>query len=313
MNGPTPNAPVVIVIAGVGRSGSTLLERLLLERSAAVGVGELRYVWERGLLNDQLCGCGRAFSACPFWSEVSNAADLRNAADRAVPLVTTLNRTRRLAWMRWPKLANATRQEAQARYVELFEPLYRAIGEVAGSDLVIDTSKIPTHVVTLARGLSLPIVVVHLIRDSRAVTHSWQRKRPRPEIPSSDEEMDRPSPLNVAMTWDVQNAALRATGRTDDRFVVIRYEDLVADPTTTVDLLLDEARRRGATAAARHDQDLRGRWHSVSGNPHRFDTAPRAVKADHEWVQAMPARQRRLVTIATLPGLKRYNYPIRPG
>ena len=29
--------------------------------------GELRYLWQRGLVEDRLCGCGLPLSACPFW------------------------------------------------------------------------------------------------------------------------------------------------------------------------------------------------------------------------------------------------------
>ena len=37
-------------------------------------VGELRHIWERGVLGNRLCGCGEPFHECPFWSAVGREA-----------------------------------------------------------------------------------------------------------------------------------------------------------------------------------------------------------------------------------------------
>ena len=47
---------------------------LLGELPGCVSVGELCHLWERGVLENRLCGCGAAFSDCPFWSQVGEAA-----------------------------------------------------------------------------------------------------------------------------------------------------------------------------------------------------------------------------------------------
>jgi hypothetical protein len=44
----------VLYVAGTGRSGSTLLARVLGEADGFVAAGELRYVWQRGLVEDRL-------------------------------------------------------------------------------------------------------------------------------------------------------------------------------------------------------------------------------------------------------------------
>src|SRR5205085_9431203 len=64
----------VLYVAGTGRSGSTLLARILGRADSVFAAGELRYVWQRGLLEDRVCGCGEPFSRCPFWSEVVDRA-----------------------------------------------------------------------------------------------------------------------------------------------------------------------------------------------------------------------------------------------
>ena len=60
----------VIYIAGEGRSGSTLLERMLGQINDIVSVGELRFFWNQGSVGSQLCGCEKPLNECEFWSEV---------------------------------------------------------------------------------------------------------------------------------------------------------------------------------------------------------------------------------------------------
>src|SRR5690242_10887667 len=60
----------VLFIAGSGRSGSTLLDMLLGQINGFYSTGELRFIWERGFGQNQLCGCGKPFRECDFWTEV---------------------------------------------------------------------------------------------------------------------------------------------------------------------------------------------------------------------------------------------------
>src|SRR5215467_11381586 len=64
----------VIYLGGLGRSGSTLLERLLGELPGVVPVGEVVHLWRRGVAENGRCGCGAEFGACEFWTQVGKAA-----------------------------------------------------------------------------------------------------------------------------------------------------------------------------------------------------------------------------------------------
>ena len=87
----------VLFIAGPGRSGSTLLDLLLGQIDGFCSTGEMRYIWERGFAQNQLCGCGKPFRECEFWTQVVKEAfggfenvdyvrfeGLRRAAERRV-------------------------------------------------------------------------------------------------------------------------------------------------------------------------------------------------------------------------------------
>jgi len=60
----------VLFIAGEGRSGSTIIGDILGQIEGFFSVGELFYVWDRGLIQNWRCSCGLSFEECPVWSEV---------------------------------------------------------------------------------------------------------------------------------------------------------------------------------------------------------------------------------------------------
>ena len=72
---PGPSDSVkVLFIGGSGRSGSTVVERLLGALPGVCNVGEVVLMWERGLLRGERCGCGVPLPQCPFWCEVGDVA-----------------------------------------------------------------------------------------------------------------------------------------------------------------------------------------------------------------------------------------------
>ncbi|MCZ3387336.1 MAG: sulfotransferase, partial [Actinomycetia bacterium] len=64
----------IVYIGGQGRSGTTLLERALGELPGVVSLGETVHLWDRGLRDDELCGCTEPFGSCPFWRSVGDEA-----------------------------------------------------------------------------------------------------------------------------------------------------------------------------------------------------------------------------------------------
>ena len=73
-DGAIDRTPRVLFIGGYARSGSTVLDILLGQSEGFCSVGELRFIWQRGFVEDQRCGCGETFSQCPFWTRVVDVA-----------------------------------------------------------------------------------------------------------------------------------------------------------------------------------------------------------------------------------------------
>src|SRR5262245_51572014 len=66
----------LLYIGGWGRSGSSILSNVLGSHSQIASLGEVRYIWDRGVGANKLCGCGHNFSDCPFWRRAFDAAGL---------------------------------------------------------------------------------------------------------------------------------------------------------------------------------------------------------------------------------------------
>ena len=86
----------VLYIAGTGRSGSTLLANILGEVDGVFAAGEVRYLWQRGLTERRLCGCGVPVRECPVWSRVLAEAGHLDEPARMDGVVSLLKHTGRI-------------------------------------------------------------------------------------------------------------------------------------------------------------------------------------------------------------------------
>ena len=304
--GTTPSKTRVLYVAGMGRSGSTLIAQYFELRSAAVHIGELRYLWDRGIDGDHLCECGKPFGRCDFWAEVLKHAygsDVLDIAAQVHELAPRVDRLRRI-----PQAFLGTGREFHAdlhAYEQLLAPMYAAVAAVAGSDVVIDSSKDPSYLYVLDGFESLEVLPVHLVRDPRAVAYSWTRKRARPEIHWEVQYMQTLRPQRSARNWLVYNAAIDALTTRAEFGARMSYEGFAADPDGVTAQVL-----AAVGVPTRPVTPPPGGGHSLSGNPMRFHEGPLVVKLDKEWEVRLSARDKRVVTGITMPLLHRYGYPI---
>jgi hypothetical protein len=308
----------VIYIGGYSRSGSTILMRAFSEASGLVSVGELVNIWGRGYVENQLCGCGEAFRSCPFWNDVSQVVFDRPSdavpGDRLLRLQRSVQGYPAFPELWVPPLRRPGYRSRFEEYTELVGRLYRAILQVSGARVVVDSSKLPQFARLLCDTPSVELHLVHLVRDSRATTFSWQRPKVRPEIHWTRQEMDRYSTLRSSVEWDVFNTLLGLEEGRAATYTVVRYEDFVLAPgpeLAEIARAVDEPSVAGELSGTGAEVALK-MSHTVSGNPGRFQSGKTKITPDEEWVRAMPARQKRFVTLATAPLLRRYGYQLSP-
>lgn len=300
-------------IGGLGRSGSTLLERIAGRFPEVCVLGEVVHLWERGIQYDELCSCGQPFSACPFWQQVGEVAFggwAKVDTERMRELAAQVDRTRDI-----PATARLSGSDADARrgeYAEAFAAVYDAAAQVSGASVVIDSSKHPStaYLLRLLRGVDLR--VIHLVRDSRGVAYSWTKsiKRPEATAESAQPEMYRYPPWRAALLWNTHNTAFAALGRRGTPVWRLHYERLLAAPVETVGDLAGFLGVDGSAIAefVSADRVIVGPAHQIAGNYMRFTSGELALRRDDAWRTAMPAGARRTVTSLTAPWLLRYGY-----
>lgn len=299
----------VLFVAGWGRSGSTMLDNLLGQLKGFFSIGEINCIWERNLLGEWMCGCGRPFRACPVWSEVMKAAfggmdDID--AREMIRLRDSGARTRHVPLMLTP-LGKPLLKRRVGEYLDNLEKLYGGIKAVTGSRVVVDSSKSPAYSYALDMVPSVDLYVVHLVRDPRAVAYSWQRKKK--VDPKMEGLMVRYSPFRSSVIWSAWNIVTEAFwSRRPSRYLRVRYEDLVTDPEKTLGRILALTDENVPLPHIKDREIELEATHTTSGNLSRFRTGTVELKPDEQWRGSMDVKDRELVAALTWPLRKRYGY-----
>lgn len=322
MTAPGDTPQRVLFTGGLGRSGSTLVEMLLNELPSTFSVGETVHLWERGVRDQERCGCGERFAECPHWQAVGkqafgswNAVDV----DRMIELRWAEDRSRRL-----PRIFTALRTgkttAAQREYLDGMRSILLASAAVAARArdvdpreiVLLDSSKHLSTAALLACDPRLDVRVLHLLRDPRGVAYSWTKAVERPE--TTGEMMPQYSALRTAARWVSDNLGFDVLASLGVPTLQLRYEDVLAEPAPRI---LEVARFSGALdpdgqplldfidGTAAH---LSTPTHSIAGNPLRFGGADLELRLDDDWRNELSARDRRTVELITRPVLGRFGY-----
>ncbi|MFD0772825.1 sulfotransferase [Streptomonospora algeriensis] len=296
----------------MGRSGSTLIERLLGELPGVCPLGEVAHMWRRALVDGEPCGCGAPFGQCGFWQAVGEAAfggwDRIDAAE-VLALKASVDRTRfvpALLGARPP----ARMAELLAHYTALYHRLYAAAAHVSGCRVVVDSSKHASLAACLRHRYGERLHLVHVLRDPRAVAHAWGKRMPRPDAAatSPEQEMARYSPGRAAVQWAVQNEVLARLSRLGVPTLRVRYEDFVTDPAGEFGALAEFAGHTGELPVDAEGTARLSPTHTVSGNPMRFVSGAVRVRDDVAWRGGLRPPGRLAVSVLTCASRPGFGY-----
>ncbi|HET7072011.1 MAG TPA: sulfotransferase [Nocardioides sp.] len=308
----------VLSVVGAGRSGTTVLASILGEVPGCAGAGEIRWLWERGVLDGRPCGCGEKPATCPVWSQVIERCLSTPGPDGALPTVEAivaaqnrLDRTR----SRWRVLRGEASDEDVAalrltRHVT--GEVVRGFAEATGAGVVIDTSKRPLDAAVMADVPGIDHYVLHMLRDPRAVAYSWRRAKPFSVGAETRTMGTRKLPAAVRR-WLANALGTEVLHRRvpSDHWQRLRYEDFCAQPAASMDGLLTMLGVPGRPPFEDAGTVQLQPNHIVAGNPSRFTVGSVRIRVDEEWKSAMSRRDQLVVVASTWPLLRRYGYPWR--
>jgi hypothetical protein len=303
----------VLYVAGMPRSGSTLLDLMLGQLPGHCDVGELFYLWQAGPVRDQRCACGEVFSSCPFWTEVGrvafggwDAVDVRGV----LQLQASVDRTVYLPLVLAPRLFPSFHRRLE-RYTDILTHVYAAVQQVSGAEVVVDSTKRPSLAYILRRTRGVDLALVHIVRDPRGVVYSWSRQVALPEGAGPRSHLRQRSPILTSRRWLTVNMMTGMLERLGVPRVLLRYEDLVRQPReelTRVARLHGDELQPGDLDFLTNGGLRLSSSHTVAGGRVRFQTGVVPLRTDEQWRTEMPSRQRRFVEVVTWPLRRRYGY-----
>ena len=311
----------IVYIVGMFRSGTTVLGDLLALHPGFIHSGELHQLWSGLRLPRARCSCGKKIRECPAWNKILETAF---GSMDAIDLESIENLHRHGTRSRQAMLLNIfpwlgflyKRRLAQMRsYTDHLVRVNAAILRETGNDCIVDSSKWPSIAQALASRDDVELSLVHIVRDSRAVTWSWlsgwhsANWKQSGEKKISAGEVFHWLVINN-LTWVLWNFGITSFSRSPGtRYLRVRYEDLTGDPQTgTAEIARFVGISSGANIVDEDNSFERLPCHSVGGNPNRFKRGRTTLRTDNRWMEQMPAWARWITIVLTWPALIVFRY-----
>jgi hypothetical protein len=278
----------LVYIGGYGRSGSTLLEYLLTAHPGVVGCGEVERHLRR-LGKRKICTCGQRMKRCPVWGAFQHWSGKLEGRDHE-------------------QLSLALLEHVSGQYAIMVDSSKTAWG----------STFMPFR---MSKRLGKDFLLVHLVRDPRAVAWSTMRAPRRQKwtgegrlkVNSKSRRYSSPiaRSLRTLAGWTIANLACETFGLLHpDCCLRIRYEDLVHAPLKVVGQILTRVSLDPPPML--EQSESRGNRHQLYGNAMRFGiVSPSDLKEDAAWKTAMPKAYRRLIGSLSWPLCLRYDYGLR--
>lgn len=303
----------ILYIAGMGRSGSTLLGNTLGSIPGFFHLGEMRFILDMGVLENRLCACGRQFEDCDFWDAAMRLVPLAIDRDKAQHLIEIREDYSRSIHL--PLFLIRPFREWLMRcldvYIDFLRGVYRAAASQSGAKVLIDSSKFPTYGYLLQLIPEFDVKVVHLVRDPRAVAFSWSKTKTQPD-PDEELYFRKYGTMGSTIRWSARNlASLWVNTNKASDHVIVRYEDFIQNPANELTRII-EMIGMGTSKLPVSDAKtlIIEQSHSIWGNSSRLIHGPVPLKMDDLYQREQKILDKLIATMFSLPLLGKYDYPV---
>ena len=310
-DGPATRRRQGAVPRGQGPQRRHAARGLLGQLPGFFNIGELNRLWDWGLVRSQLqvrrasdyrCGCGEPWQAARRGTRSSTR---RRLAPELAPLAEARIDLDQAAVVRWPQMLRLLRARPGGRtgwheldrYTAASSAVYRAITEVTGARVVVDSSRLPIEPVG-ARARSRRRRARHAARPrsarGRLLVEARRSARPTTTTTSTcrgSARRTRPRAGSRATSWSRRSAG---AGPVE----VVQYDDLARDPAAVLRRLADVRRRTGGRPRVPHVGDRDDRADALGrrqpdAHDERRDPDRARRRMAHEHRAARPVRRDR--------------------
>jgi hypothetical protein len=329
----------VLMIMGLERSGSTILDIVLGNHPHIESVGEVANLSLNGWISREslrginpkslrvpICTCGKRLDvlyvdapdeACPFWSSVrgewvertdpasiESYPKLRGNFERTRP-ARLVQQYLRLLYER------RTRSASFQSYARLTRAFFESISAVSGKPVIVDSTKSPVRAFALGMIPGIDLCVVHLVRDGRGIIASL-RKTFEKDVQAGIMWDHKGHPMWKALArWMIMNLAAEwvCTQLGPKRTIRLRYEDFVADPKSASERIgsLIELDFTDVADAASSGKPMQA-GHNVGGNRTKKSGTITLRPDAQEWRAALSPTEKRLSWLLMGWLMRRYGY-----
>lgn len=290
-------------------SGSTLTSFLLGAHPEIATVGMLTGPAKHLNLTTYRCSCGQLFQEDPFWQAVAtkvNEYGISYSLNKHLgtrielgsnPLArrmrtdslrsNTLEKIRDWLWFNlWPG-----HKQAMHRLVRRNETFARAILDISGKPVFLDTSKDPMRIRYLRFSPYIDLYVIHLIRDVRGVVASILSRR------------DDMSVQQATHHWLIAEHNIRRhlESVTEDRQIEIHYKDVTTHTLETLNRVFTFIGVQPLQEMA----DFRELDNHILGNKMRKQSTSE-IKVDERWRTVLTEKQLELIETMASPKISNW-------
>lgn len=299
----------ILYVGGVGRSGSSMIERLLDQYEDVTSLGEIHQIFSHWINFDkrQLCGCGEEFQACGFWRNV--IGNSLGSMDDFDPVEWSKKRADILGDQRRMELlfdrGSPEYFDQLNAFMDEIGSVYKSIAKESGAKVIVDSSKTALWAVALQRVPGIEVRFLHFVRNPYATAFSWQRKKRLPEIWWEERYMPQFTAKEIAKRWRATFVTSLLAARKVAKYKRVHYEDFVKDPAA----MLRDIETFAGIPPENGQGVLKGRTahlapgHTVMGNPMRVSKEI-TIKNDDQWRDTFPKEEKRQML--------KYLWPLRP-
>lgn len=308
--------PELIYIAGYGRSGSTLLERLLQCQPFVHACGEMTNFFRIYGSDSSRCSCGQSLENCKFWGGVAQEFLQQDFSIQKFPNYSRIQKKREAHWSHGGSLIPIRHHNS---YINIMKPFFEALARHSHENqILIDSSKTaystPYRPIAISQLDKFNVRVIHLVRDPRGVV--WSVKKGLNRRLEAGKKGKAMLPVLRAITgWVFANkAAYRLRNYLGkDNYCLVRYEDLVEDPAQVLEHIarlwdVDLKKSIQVAKEAMNGSELQlPTMHQLGGNRMRFSKTF-SIRPDYTWKEKLNPRTNVMVKTITMPFLKKYGY-----